>query len=111
MSTNDQLTDAIRAVLNNPNESLCYCDEGWAAVPIEEARQRWDKFVLISDHEDMFSGHDADTEDIVYSHANRCQIKLRLWLRSELIDEVDQDEPLWDRVKMLKRLMLKGAIK
>lgn len=110
MSTNNQLTDAIRAVLSNPNESLCYCDDGWIAVPIGVARRRWDKFVLISEHEDIFR-HDADPEDVIYSHANQCQIKLRLWLRSELIDEVDQDEPIWDRVKMLKRLMLRGLIK
>lgn len=106
MSTNDQLTDAIRAVLNNPNESLCYCDEGWIAVYTDWAEQYRDEYVIISGREGLYyMAGDDEPVDIVDSLAEHCEYSLQTWLRESLDEELDALEPDEDRVAMLKGLI------
>ena len=106
MSTNTQLTDAIRAVLNNPNESLCYCDEGWIAVYTDWAEQYRDEYVIISGREGLYyMAGDDEPADIVDSLAEHCEYSLQTWLRESLDDELDALEPDEDRVAMLKGLI------
>lgn len=100
MSTNNQLTDAIHSVLNNPNESLCYCDEGWISVFTDWAEQYRDEYMIVSDAEGLCAmGGD------VYGLAEYCEDNLQVWLRESLDDELDALEPDEDRVAMLRGLI------
>ncbi len=106
MNTNTQLTDAIRAVLNNPNESLCYCDEGWIAVYSDWAEQYRGEYMIVSDREGLYAmAGDAEPTDIVEGLAEYCDDNLQVWLRESLDDELDAPEPNEDRVTMLKGLI------
>jgi hypothetical protein len=106
MSTNTQLTDAIRAVLNNPNESLCHCDEGWIAVYTDWAEQYRDEYMIVSDREGLYAmAGDAEPADIVEGLAEYCEDNLQTWLRESLDDELDAPEPDEDRVAMLRGLI------
>jgi hypothetical protein len=107
MDTNrTQLVDAIHAVLNNPNESLCYCDEGWLPVYKDWAGQCRDEYVIITDREGLHAmAGDYDPAEIVEGLAEHCIDSLAYWLQEALDDELDSPEPDEDRVAMLREVL------
>jgi hypothetical protein len=107
MDTNrTQLVDAIHAVLNNPNESLCYCDEGWLPVYKDWAGQCRDEYVIITDREGLHAmAGGYDPAQIVEGLAEHCIDSLAYWLQEALDDELDSPEPDEDRVAMLREVL------
>lgn len=104
MDTNkQQLVDAINAVLNNPSESLCYCDEGWIAVQTDWAEQYRDEYVILGDGDWLVP--DASEGYSIGELADWCEERLLAWLQESLDDELDSPEPDEDRVAMLREVL------